>query len=83
MDTEGGLALSVLPNDEDSIVLEGQVHIPALGIGLGPHPVVRLVDRRTVSLLEPVLGVTAGRHDIAEANELPRPVGYGLVALLL
>ena len=83
MDAQGGLALAVLPNDEDLIVLERQVHIPALGICLGPHPVVLLVDLRTVSVLEPVLGVTAGRHDIAEADELPRPVGYGLVALLL
>ena len=27
--------------------------------------------------------ITVGDHDIAQADELPRPVGYGLVALLL
>ena len=83
MDAQGGLALAVLPNDEDLIVLERQVPVPALGICLGPHPVVLLVDLCTVPIAEPVLGVPAGRHDIAEADELPRPVGYGLVALLL
>ena len=37
VDAQGGRALAVLPNDEDLIVLERQVPVPALGLCLGPH----------------------------------------------